>query len=163
MFKKIASLLIVLFLSATLLHAAEFKGRVTWIYDGDTLKVENIGKVRLIGIDTPEYKASYRDNYYRKQFNINADKLRLISQQAKVFNIKRTKGKRVRLVTGDEERDKHGRLLAYLYLPGGEMLNRLLLEKGLATVFRRYDFRYKREFLKLEKKARQRKRGLWSK
>lgn len=160
--KKISSLLLLLVLTATLLHAAELKGRVTWIYDGDTLKVEDIGKVRLIGIDTPEYKASHRDNYYSKNYAIDANKLREISRQAKIFNIKNAKGKRVRLVPGKVERDKHGRLLAYLYLPGGEMLNRLLLKKGLATVFRRYDFRYKNEFLKLEQKARQKKRGLWS-
>ena len=29
-------------------------GTVTWVYDGDTLHVEPYGKVRLIGIDTPE-------------------------------------------------------------------------------------------------------------
>jgi len=162
MIKTCASLLFFLLLITTHLHAIELKGRVTWIYDGDTLKVENIGKVRLIGIDTPEYKASKRDNYYHKNFAINADKLRTISRQSKTFNIKNAKGKRVRLVTGKKERDKHGRLLAYLYLPNGEMLNRLLLKKGLATVFRRYDFRYKKEFLKLEQKARQKKRGLWS-
>jgi micrococcal nuclease len=163
MIKKCTCVLLFLVLSATLLHATEVKGRVTWIYDGDTLEVEKIGKVRLIGIDTPEYKASKRDNYYSKNHDIEADKLREISRQAKRFNIENAKGKRVRLVTGKNERDKHGRLLVYLYLPGGDMLNRLLLKKGLATVFRRYDFRYKKEFLKLEQKARHKKRGLWSK
>ena len=42
------------------------------------------------------------------------------------------------------------------------MLNLLLLKKGLATVFRRYDFIYKKDFLKAEKKARKKRLGLWN-
>jgi len=41
------------------------------------------------------------------------------------------------------------------------MLNRVLLQKGLATVFRRYDFQYKKDFLEAEIKARNGKLGLW--
>jgi micrococcal nuclease len=56
--------LLVLLVSPSL--ATELTGKVLWIYDGDTLKIENIGKVRLLGIDTPEYKASPRDHFYKK-------------------------------------------------------------------------------------------------
>jgi len=141
--------------------AAQLTGQVTWIYDGDTLKVENIGKVRLIGIDTPESKASPRDRFYTQKFPISKKKLRDIASQAKQYNIRNIKGKQVRLELDQTRRDKYDRLLAYVYLPDGKMLNRILLKKGLATVFRRYDFRYKRDFLKIEKKARNNKRGLW--
>ncbi len=148
-------------LAASSLHAAEHSGRVSWIYDGDTIKVEEIGKVRLIGIDAPEYKASHRDRYYQKRFAVSLDRLRQISRKAKEFNIAEAKGKRVRLVTDKIERDKHGRLLAYVYLPDGKMLNRQLLSSGLASVFRRFEFRYKKEFLKLEQHAQRKKLGLW--
>ncbi|MEA3543671.1 MAG: thermonuclease family protein [Thermodesulfobacteriota bacterium] len=132
-----------------------------WVYDGDTLKIENIGKVRLLGIDTPEYKASSRDRFYQKNFHIEAKKLREISRQVKKYNIRQVKGKRVRLELDKIHKDKYGRLLAYVYLPDGDMLNLRLLEKGLATVFRRYDFKYKKDFLKAEKKAKRKERGLW--
>lgn len=162
MLRSLSSLLLLLFLTApATLCAAEFRGKVTWVYDGDTIKVEKIGKVRLIGIDSPEREASYRDRYYRNKHSIPAATLRKIAQQAKEFNLNKAKGERVRLATDHEERDKHGRLLAYVYLPGGKMLNRLLLKEGLAAVFRRYDFRYKKEFIKLEQRAQKKKRGLW--
>jgi len=161
--KKASLTIALLILSAVSLYAAEFRGRVTWIYDGDTIEVENIGKVRLLGIDTPEYQDSPRDKFYRKNFALAPEKLREIAQQAKNFSIREVKDRRVRMETDQQPYDKHKRLLAYVYLPGGDMLNRLLLEQGLAAVFRRYDFRYKKDFLKTEKLARKRGRGLWKK
>lgn len=150
-----------LLLCASPLFAAEYTGTVNWIYDGDTLQITGIGKVRLLGIDTPEAKGSQRDRFYRNEFGIDRKRLRSISRQAKKFNIKMVKGLQVRLVTDAEERDKHGRLLAYLYLPDGRLLNRLLLENGLATTFRRYQFSSKDNFLATEKAARSAEIGLW--
>jgi len=143
--------------------AIELSGRVLWIYDGDTLKVEKLGKVRLLGIDTPEYKASPRDHFYMQSFNIEAKKLREIAWQGKKYLISNVKGKRVRLELDHTQKDKYNRLLAYVYLPDGKMLNRTLLKKGLATVFRRYDFQYKKDFLITEKKAQKKKLRLWEK
>ncbi|MEJ2700672.1 MAG: thermonuclease family protein, partial [Desulfuromonadales bacterium] len=62
-----------------------------------------------------------------------------------------------------DERDRYGRLLAYVVLPDGRMLNRLLLEKGYAAVYRRFDFRLKQDFLRAEADARRRQVGLWQK
>ena len=149
MLKPLFLALALLFLLAGSLQAAEVTGRVSWIYDGDTLKVEKIGKVRLIGIDTPEFQASSRDRFYTQKNQIEAKKLREIAQQVKKYNIRNVKGKRVRLELDKTHRDKYDRLLAYVYLPNGEMLNQILLEKGLATVFRRYDFQYKKDFHKI--------------
>ncbi|MDX2481128.1 MAG: thermonuclease family protein [Desulfuromusa sp.] len=125
--------------------------------------IENIGKVRLLGIDTPEYKASSRDRFYTEKFHVEAKTLRKISHQAKNYNIRNIKGTRVRLEFDKIQKDKYDRLLVYVYLPSGDMLNLALLEKGLATVFRCYDFQYKKDFLKAEKKARNKKLGLWEK
>ncbi|NOQ51582.1 MAG: hypothetical protein GQ578_05130 [Desulfuromonadaceae bacterium] len=142
-------------------EAAEQCGKVSWIYDGDTLRVENIGKVRLLGIDTPETEDSSRDRYYLKAFGIPPKQLRQIARQAKQFNIRQVKGKRVCLEFDRQAEDKYGRILAYLQLPDGRSLNRLLLEKGLASVFRRYPFRNKEDFLTAEKNARGAQLGLW--
>ena len=161
MLKRLLLTFTLLSLLPALSLAADLSGRVSWIYDGDTLKIEKIGKVRLLGIDTPEYKASSRDHFYTKKFNIEKNKLRKISKQVKKYNIRHVKGKKVRLELDQTQKDKYGRLLAYVYLPNGEMLNLLLLEEGLATVFRRYDFRYKKDFLKTEKLAQKKELGLW--
>jgi micrococcal nuclease len=137
------------------------KGDVNWIYDGDTLEIETIGTVRLVGIDVPEHAASERDRYLTRQ-GIAPARLRAASQAAREFNMNQVLGKRVRLEIEDPSRDRYGRLLAYVLLPDGRLLNRVLIEQGLAVVYRRFAFRRKTEFLKAEEQAREGKRGLWA-
>lgn len=163
MWQRFFLLLTLLLLLPVSSQAAALTGRVLWVYDGDTLMIENIGKVRLLGIDTPEYQTSSRDRYYTEKFQLETDRLRQISGLAKKHNIRNSKGTKVRLEFDKVRKDKHDRLLAYVYLPDGTMLNLALLEKGLATVFRRYDFKYKKDFLKAEKKAQKKGLGLWEK
>lgn len=150
-----------LLLWASAVFATELTGTVSWVYDGDTLEVTGVGRVRLLGIDTPEGKDSERDNYYQRKFNVTPQRLRQIAQLAKRYNIDAAKDRLVRLVTENDQRDKYHRLLAYLYLPDGRLLNRSLLENGLATVFRRYQFRLKNDFFAAENTARSAKIGLW--
>ena len=158
---KLLLTLILLLAGISPLHAAEYTGSVSWIYDGDTLRVDGVGKVRLLGIDTPESENSPRDTFYQKKFGIGAKRLRAVARHAKKYNIKNVKGLRIRLITDREKRDKYGRLLAYLYLPDGRLLNRILLERGMASVFRRYRFSHKDDFLAAEKKAHDAGIGLW--
>lgn len=138
------------------------QGKVSWVYDGDTIKVDGIGKVRLVGIDTPEKNDSPRDNFYRR-WQVPPRRLRAISRQALEFCISQARGEIVTLTLDTEERDRHGRLLAYVSLPDGRLLNRLLIERGLATTFRRFNFRMKEDFLAAEKQARAQGLGLWQK
>ena len=140
--------------------APPLQGTVSWIYDGDTLKIDPVGKVRLIGIDTPERKNSKRDRYLIKQ-GISAARQRQIYQQAKEFNIEHVEGQKVTLSLENSARDRHGRLLAYVHLSDGRLLNRVLLEQGLAVVYRRFEFRMKDDFLAAEEDAREKKLGLW--
>jgi len=139
---------------------APLVGTVDWVYDGDTIKVEPYGKVRLIGIDTPESEAGPRDDFYLR-LGLQRPRLRQTAQEAKTWLIRNLKGKQVTLSFDQAKHDKHGRLLAYIYLENGVLINRLLLEKGLASVFRRYGFAMKEEFLSIEAAARARQVGLW--
>ncbi len=164
---RLLSLLLCLSFALTLPACAEnqalpLQGTVLWIYDGDTLKIDTIGKVRLIGIDTPERENSQRDQYLIKQ-GISAARQRQIYQLAKEFNIEQVKGKKVTLSLEDTPRDRHGRLLAYVHLPDGQLLNRVLLEQGLAVVYRRFSFRLKKDFLTAEAEAKKNRLGLWAK
>ena len=142
-------------------HESTLQGTVNRVYDGDTLDIEPHGKVRLIGIDTPEKDPSHRDRYLEKQ-GISASRQREIYQAAKHFNLRHVAGQTVTLVTDDPLRDRHGRLLAYVYLADGRLLNSMLLDQGLAAVYRKFTFRLKEEFLAVEAHARQAKVGLWA-
>jgi micrococcal nuclease len=139
---------------------AGVSGRVLWVHDGDTIKVAGVGTIRLIGIDTPERQESERDRQFVKR-GISSQHLRPTAAEALDFNIRSVKGKVVRLVFDSETKDRHGRTLAYVYLPDGRLLNRLLIEKGYAVVYRRFDFRLKDDFLAAEADARRRRVGLW--
>ncbi len=141
-------------------RAEELSGNVAWIYDGDTIRVEKVGKVRLVGIDSPERGDSPKDSYYMKK-GISRSRLRSIAAKATRFNIRHAKKKTVRLEPARQRRDKYGRLLAFVYLPDGRLLNRLLVENGLAAVYRRFDFEYRESFLEAEQKARDGGKGLW--
>ncbi len=137
------------------------QGTVTWVYDGDTLEIASWGTVRLIGIDAPEQKASSRDDYLLQQ-DVTAARLREIARTARDFIIRNVKGTSVQLTLDETARDRHGRLLAYVTLASGELLNRVLVRRGLAVVYRRFSFRLKDDFLDAEDDARQAGVGLWA-
>jgi micrococcal nuclease len=141
--------------------AAERRGTVTWVYDADTLRVEPHGRVRLIGIDAPEKAASARDRAFTS-LGIAPGRLRPVYAAGLDWSIRNVKGQTVTLRPGQPERDRHGRLLAYVLLADGRLLNRLLLEEGLVIVYRRAPFPAMEDFLAAEAAARQRSVGLWS-
>ena len=146
-----------------LAEGRELSGVVSRIHDGDTITVRNVGKVRLLGIDTPETgDTEYRDTYYIRR-GIDRRALRQIARQALHFNIKNALNQRVTLELGDEAKDHYGRWLAYVWLPDGRMLNRMLLEEGLATTFTKFSFARRDEFLDAERDARHQRRGMWAK
>lgn len=160
---RILSLLLFIFLAlppSALATPPTLTGKVLWVYDGDTIKVEHIGKIRLIGIDTPETESSERDNHYLRQ-GISREHLRRVAKKALHFVIRNAKGKNVTIHHDKELHDRHGRTLAYVYLPDGELLNRKLIDEGLAAVYRKFNFHKKKDFLAAEKSARNKGVGLW--
>ena len=98
------------------------RGTVTHIVDGDTLDVRltngKTERVRLIGIDTPE-----RGACFFSQATARAQQLAM--------------SKRV-VLRGDatqDTRDRYGRLLAYVWLPGRKDLGYQLIAGGFAKVY----------------------------
>jgi micrococcal nuclease len=121
--------------------------RVTKHTDGDTLWLSGIGKVRLIGIDTPEVYGG----------------VECFGRRASAF-VERTVplGATVRYRLGVDELDRYGRALAYVWLADGRFLNRLLVARGYAqplTVPPNVD--YEDEFVRASQRAREGGRGLW--
>jgi len=61
-----------------------------------------------------------------------------------------------------QERDKHGRLLAYVYLSDGRMLNEEIVKAGYAYALSvPPNVKYRERFLMAFREALQYKRGLW--
>ena len=117
--------------------------------------------MRLLGIDAPEKSASDRDQTFIR-LGILPKRLRAIHGAGLAYAISNVKGQIVTLTAGTPPRDRHGRLLAYVRLPDGRLLNRLLLEEGLVIVYRRFDFERKDDFLAAETEAKRRGVGLWA-
>ncbi len=125
----------------------------TDIADGDTVfvKINNRDEtVRLIGVNTPEIDGKYVNEEY-------------FGKEASQFTKKLVKRKKVRLEYDIEKRDKYNRLLAYVYLPDGKMLNRILVKKGYAKAYKFFKYKMKKEFIRLEKAAKVECLGLWRK
>jgi len=137
--------------------------KVRRVIDGDTIELESGERVRLIGIDTPE--ARYNDKVLRDARKSKKDYKTIIAmgKKASLFTRKLAEGKRVRLEFDAEKRDRYGRLLAYVYFPDGRMLNAEILKAGYAQVYTfSPNVKYVERFLKLQRKARDENKGLWS-
>ena len=123
------------------------EARVTKVTDGDTIRLGELGPVRLIGIDTPEVYGG--EECFGRQASEFAKRLLPL-------------GTRVRYRLGIEKRDPYGRLLAYVWLPDGRMLNRVMVERGYAqplTIPPNVEFAD--VFRRAARAARQAGRGLW--
>jgi micrococcal nuclease len=128
---------------------------VVQVVDGDTVRVRlarRVEKVRYIGIDTPETSHPTRglEPGGRAAAEVNG---RLVADRA------------VRLEPDVQLRDRHGRLLAYVWVagPGGElMVNAELVRLGYAQVLTvPPNVRHAELFRKLQADAREHRRGLW--
>ena len=115
--------------------------------DGDTIVVGD-ERVRLIGIDTPE---SVRPGTPVECF----------AREAGAFMKRLVEGRRVRLERDVEERDRYGRLLAYVYRDG-LFVNAEMVRRGYASVATfPPNVRHVDTFLRLQREARSDGRGLW--
>ncbi len=71
-------------------------------------------------------------------------------------------GDQVKLEFDVEKRDRYERLLAYVYLSDGRMLNEIIVKEGYANLLTiPPNVKYQERFLKLYKEAREGNRGLW--
>ena len=134
--------------NSTLLDA-----EVTKVVDGDTLHVMISGKketIRLLLVDTPETV------HPTKQ-------VQPFGPEASNYVKEKLNGEEIQVELGIGERDKYGRLLAYVY-HDNQMLNKLLLEKGLARVAYVFEpnTKYIDEFNEIQKQAQNEQVGIWS-
>jgi micrococcal nuclease len=144
--------LLLLTAAATGAQPSPFEGAVERVVDGDTIHVRVDGRVetvRYIGMNTPELRHPTRgaEPGGREAWTVNRE---LVA------------GKRAHLELDAQVRDRHGRLLAYVWVDG-VMVNAELVRRGYAQVMTvPPNVRYQKLFLALQREARQSGRGLWA-
>ena len=125
---------------------------VVRIIDGDTIEVTISGAiyiVRYIGVDSPETKHP-------------TGGVEPYGPEASERNRQLAKGKAVYLEKDVSETDSCGRLLRYDYVDD-VMVNAVLVEEGYAQVSTYPpDVKHVDLFLKLQREAKEERRGLWS-
>jgi micrococcal nuclease len=127
--------------------------KIVKVIDGDTIKVDVDGKeetVRFLLVDTPE--------------TVHPTKpVQPFGKEASQFTKDLLNSSDVELELGVGERDKYGRLLAYVYADG-KSVQELLLEKGLARVAYVFEpnTKYIDEYREIQTKAQKQAIGIWS-
>lgn len=116
---------------------------VVQVIDGDTIVLDGLERVRLIGVDAPE----------------KGDPLEPVATE---FTKKLALAKRVRLELDRDPTDDYGRTLAYVYLEDGTMLNLEIVRQGMSSVYDKYPFRHVTKFRSAEREARKHRNGLWA-
>jgi micrococcal nuclease len=135
-------------------HASFGRAQVVRVVDGDTIRVRLDGRterVRYIGVDTPESVKP-------------GTPVQCFAKRASAANAALVAGQTVRLVGDVEQRDRYGRLLAYVYRePDGAFVNARLVRDGYArTLTIAPNVAHARELADLARAARRAHRGLWS-
>jgi micrococcal nuclease len=124
-------------------------GTVSWVIDGDTIRLTNGDRVRLVQIDAPEL-------HLRECYGARAR-----SELEKLL----PRGRRVRLELDAklDQVDEHGRQLAYVFA-GGTNVNVEQVRRGAARLFfyRGQRGRYADRLRQAAREARSAGRGLWS-
>lgn len=144
---RIIMSLIVFATLSLVVNAAEMWGRVSWVYDGDTLRVtdDDTGKdftIRLWAIDAPE-----SGQFYSKE---SAEFLKKVSFGQKC---------RVRFYKVDPFRRLAGDV--YIKTQDGkeESLCEVMLQNGLAWHYKAFD--KSKEYSQLEETAKEKRLGIW--
>lgn len=123
--------------------------KVTKVHDGDTLSVlisNREEKIRLIGIDAPELG---QEPWGRKA-------------KRKLQDIIRKTDKTVRIELDVDERDKYGRLLAYLWAKDGRLVNEEMVRSGYALLYTiPPNVKYVDRLRKAQEMASKKKVGIW--
>lgn len=125
------------------------------IVDGDTIVVETNGvqeKIRMIGVDTPEVTDPRKP-------------VQCFGKEASVFTKDLLANMSVRMESDPTQgdRDKYGRLLRYVFLADGTLVNKLIIAEGYGHEYTyRIPYHYQADFKATELTTREQQKGLWA-
>ncbi|PWB69052.1 hypothetical protein C3F09_10630 [candidate division GN15 bacterium] len=117
------------------------------VIDGDTVELLGGDRLRLLSVDTPE-----------KGEKLHDEAMYLLADVAQ--------GKPARIEFGKNRRDRYGRLLGYLYVDDTLLVNKMIVDSGMAYVYLFEDADLGRpevkSILNAQRGAMARHAGLWS-
>lgn len=127
--------------------------RVSNFADGDTIEVDMNGvkeTIRFIGVDTPETQDPRTS-------------VQCFGKAASEFTKNFIGQNRVRLEADptNTNRDRYNRLLRYVYLPDGQLVNAEIIKQGYGFAYILFPFEKMNEFREYERQAREQGIGLW--
>lgn len=127
---------------------------VSHFVDGDTIVVDMNGHdetIRMIGIDTPE---THKPN----------TPVQCYGPAASAYTKNLIGNQKVRLESDptNQNRDRYGRLLRYVYLPDGRMVEEELAKNGYAFAYRQFPAVHLKQLIQDEEDAHANFKGLWA-
>ncbi|MCK5607162.1 thermonuclease family protein [Candidatus Pacearchaeota archaeon] len=129
---------------------------VVRVVDGDTISVEVYGSgggkemLRLIGVDTPE---TVHPQLPIQFFGPEATQF--------VKNMCLGSSVKLHLQKDGPSRGKYGRLLVYVELPSGNILNEEIIKEGFGYSYTKYPHEHTARYNSLQLEAKESGRGLW--
>lgn len=130
--------------------------KVLRVVDGDTIHINYNGKdekIRFIGLDTPETKDPRKP-------------IQCFGREATAKMIEFAENKNVRLEFDKTqgERDKYGRILAFVYSEDNKNLAYEMIRQGYGNeyTYNSNPYKYQNEFKEAARKAREENKGLWA-
>ena len=127
---------------------ADYQDRVTFVYDGDTVKLSSGKKIRLAGIDTPEREPQ---QYYYKEAKLHL--CRIVERGGFYVSIHTI------------STDHYGRKIADLFDKNGKSISERMLADGMASFYYHSELSEKMmaKFLSIQRKAIKKRNGMWKK
>ncbi|HKP85510.1 MAG TPA: thermonuclease family protein [Blastocatellia bacterium] len=130
----------------------EFR-KVTRVLRADTIEVEGLGPVRMIGIESPDGKAPREVYGVHGQSALNFVERSILNQDVKLeFDAENA---------ARGNKNESGETLAYVYTRDGTLINAEMLKQGLAFVRPTEQFRLSNDFREFERDAMREMRGVW--
>lgn len=163
-------------LGTTEVAGLEGPAKLVRVTDGDTIVVRLDGqeeKLRLIGIDTPEKYNSEKLRRDAAESRLSAEEIKRLGQAASTYTEKLVRGKPLYLEFDATERDRYGRILAYIYVPdkGGNRVidGQTFTQVNLAIVKGGWaepltippNVRYAETYLSASRRAKAQGLGMW--
>ncbi|HYH74731.1 MAG TPA: thermonuclease family protein [Candidatus Saccharimonadales bacterium] len=127
--------------------------KVTRFVDGDTITVDMNGTketIRMLGVDTPE---THKPNAPVQCYGPAAS--------AYTKNLIGDQTVRLEADPENQNRDRYGRLLRYVYLPDGKLISRELIANGYGFAYTLFPFTKTDDFVAAEEQAKAADKGLW--
>ncbi len=138
------------------------EGTVTYVYDGDTVEVSGVGKVRIIGIDAMDGYNVQRTAEQSRSYGMPAATVKHWAEEATDFARRALDHRTVTLEDGPESHDRYGRVLAYIELgEEREDYGLTMINKGLAAAYFSFEHPRRTRYLRAEDAAQKARVGMW--